>query len=376
MWPPVIETHSMRRSRISWASCGQLVPAQALEVGGALDGGEEGHGRRSGSMVVPPGRSASHPSASEGTCSSRPRSQRSGDSATTATNSCSQYTPPTRRVPSTARPPDRGARPPGGPGARPPAAPPRHPAARRRWTWPAPRPARPSCPARRSSRCSRARRRRSGRRARRPRRRRSSAATRAGSASAAIAAEGARGPDQRTGLAPMHRHELRQREHPPLRLEVEPLPADHALDAAGLEQHLAAMRPRPRGRQAQLGGRAGEHPGGHRDQQEAHAGGGRARRTGDGWWGARGGGRRRPCRAGRRGPASRRAPSRPRRRRRRSRATCRPASGTRPAPAPRAPACPASAARTPAPRRRGRRSRPGAARPSRRAARRCVRGRR
>ena len=38
------EQHSIRRSRISWASCGELVAAEALEVGGGLDRGEQGHG--------------------------------------------------------------------------------------------------------------------------------------------------------------------------------------------------------------------------------------------------------------------------------------------------------------------------------------------
>ena len=111
----------------------ELVAAQALEVGGGLDGREQSHGDE--------GRLRS---------GQRSRPSRSGSTASSdrcATSSCLQYTPPRPPVPPTAPRPRRGARPRAGPAARPPAGPPRRPAGRRRWTWPAPRPGRPSCPA-------------------------------------------------------------------------------------------------------------------------------------------------------------------------------------------------------------------------------------
>ena len=70
----------------------------------------------------------------------------------------------------------------------------------------------------------------------------------------------------------MHRHELRQRERPPLRLEIEPLPAYHPLDPARLEQlrrHVSECV----GGQRQLLRRGREHPRRHGYQQEAHPGG-------------------------------------------------------------------------------------------------------
>ena len=101
-----------------------------------------------------------------------------------------------------------------------------------------------------------------------------SAATCAGAASAAIPP---RVQEARISAPVLPRwtvDELRQGERPPLGLEVEPLPAHHALDPAGLEQ-LRRHPAQDRGRQAELVRGLREHPGGHRHEQEADPGGGR-----------------------------------------------------------------------------------------------------
>ena len=298
---------------------GELVAAEALQVGGGLDGRESVMEIVDGSIWRRPDVSASHPERAKGPCVGclLRFAQAMTRRPAIATSSCSQYTPPTPRVPPTAPPPRRGARPPAGPALGLPPGPVHAQQADVGGLGQLPRPARPSCPAPRWCRCSRARRRRSGRRGRCPRRRRS--ARRPGRRRLRRdAAQGARGPDQRPGLAPVDRHELRQGERPPLGLEVEPLPAHHPLDAARLEQ----LRCHPAQDRA-AAGRARPRPPPARGRPPAPAGsrlGWRsARRTGDGWWAGRGGGRRRPCTAGRRGRASRCAPSRPPRPRRRCR---------------------------------------------------------
>ena len=138
------------------------------------------------------------------------------------------------------------------------------------------------------------------------------------------------GADQRAGLAPMHRDQLGQRELPALGLEVEPLAAHHPLDAAGREQLAAIAAQRWPAAELQLAPRPRRARGAATGTSRKPARGrGRDVELRDGWWGGRGGGRRRPCRGGRRAPASRCARSRPRPRRRRSPATRRRPRGRR-----------------------------------------------
>ena len=69
----------------------------------------------------------------------------------------------------------------------------------------------------------------------------------------------------------MDRDQVGQRERAAFRLEVQPLPAHHPLDAAGAEQ--LHRHPAQRGRrERECVRRRGEHAGGHRHQQEARPG--------------------------------------------------------------------------------------------------------
>ena len=127
---------------------GELVPAQALEIFGGFDRGEQSHGDMLGlrSTNCSGGQNdASAPRFAQGDMLVR--------SVSSPMNSWLQYTRPTRPMPLTGHRPRRGVPPRFGPAAAPPPVRPRCRAPRRRLTSPAGHPGRPACPAARWCRC-------------------------------------------------------------------------------------------------------------------------------------------------------------------------------------------------------------------------------
>ena len=265
MWPPVMEQHSIRRSRISCASWGSCSRREALEVGGRLDGREQAH-RQARSVR------RCHPERSEGGHARAwpPFASLRVDSAR---NSCVSNIPgqgPQRP----ARDPRRlqVRRPPAGPAARPP--PGRRPCPARLTyvdlaSWasrPAVLPSSSLVPvaSRTSSAIWKARPMSSPYAV--------SAATSAGPASAAIAAQGAGGTDEGSGLSPVHRDQLGQRRA----CGLPPRGPATARPPSPRFRRRGTARP-PSGPALPAGSascvrRRGEHAGGHRHQQVAGPG--------------------------------------------------------------------------------------------------------
>ena len=120
MWPPVMEQHSISRSRISCGELGELLAREALEVGGRLDGREQAHHRLGYVEVIPSvARDLARERRSMPARSLATLGMTSGSPADIR-NSSKQYIRPRRPAPRSGPRPPPGARPPAGPAARPP----------------------------------------------------------------------------------------------------------------------------------------------------------------------------------------------------------------------------------------------------------------
>ena len=144
MCPPVIETHSMSRSRISWASCGSWSRRSRLRSAGHVDRGRgESWSSASGFVAGHPERAKDRPTHASDARASLPSPgailRSAQDDAGTELLGVPAHNIP-RQCPQCPRRHARlarGARPPAGPALRPPAGRRPPPAARRTSTWPA-----------------------------------------------------------------------------------------------------------------------------------------------------------------------------------------------------------------------------------------------